>query len=450
MLNVVQFTDLCRNGSRFKRFVFACCMPINAGRLKKKNDGWRVSRNASAGAHDPHNRYSKISFHCAHDDECAPARLEMKRKTLCCCLLTYGRLDLGYALHDVGKARKNSTRRLSVSLRGGDNRRSPPPHRSGSSIDELNPNYVGPSHSSTRHPLQLPLGTGLNDSPNLPFLTVGDLEKKHLSYATVHQHPDESHAKFTNFYRRVTLLQLARDFAGRLFCDSNSAFTMIAVLCVVVFTAWQIPSANPSLRRHWVVSRNNFKSGRLASLLLSALSHADPLHLLYNLAALYSLGPSVQRALERRARRPSPFASFPWPPSLTRNGHGATKVQLLIWPLMIGAALSGSLGFLILGGARGADGLGLSAVTMSLLAVHAEAYPDSILGMVLAGIIPVRLPARRMLQLALLWSVGGSLLDLRLPQRVSHSAHLGGLLFGIAYWRYGGILGHESWQRHNV
>jgi membrane associated rhomboid family serine protease len=112
--------------------------------------------------------------------------------------------------------------------------------------------------------------------------------------------------------------------------------------------------------------------------------------------------------------------------------------------------LSGSLGFLFLGGARGANGLGLSAVTMSLLAVYAEAYPDSILGMVLAGIIPVRLPARRMLHLALLWSVGGSILDLRSPQRVAHSAHLGGLVFGIAYWRYGGILGYGSWQRHNI
>jgi membrane associated rhomboid family serine protease len=383
----------------------------------------------------------KISIHAASIDL---AFEEMKRTFCLLSCLTYGRLDLVYALHDVGKVRKSSTRRLSIFLRGGDNGRSSR-HRSGSSIYELNPNYVGPSRSPTRRPLQLPLETGHHEYfPSLSFLTVGDLEKTHRSHATVIQHPDESHAKFTNFYRRVTLLHLARDYAGRLFCDSNSALTVVAVLCVVVFTAWQIPSANPFLRRHWVVSRYNFKSGRWASLLLSALSHADPLHLLYNLAALYSLGPSVQRALEERARRPSPFASFPWPPSLTRNGHGATKVQLLIWPLMIGAALAGSLGFLFLGGARGADGLGLSAVTMSLLAVYAEAYPDSILGMVLAGIIPVRLPARQMLQLALLWSVGGSLLDLRSPQRVAHSAHLGGLLFGIAYWRYGGILGHGS------
>lgn len=141
-----------------------------------------------------------------------------------------------------------------------------------------------------------------------------------------------------------------------------------------------------------------------------------------------TLGPKVQSAL------------------LEQSSHyvrrsSSNVLHLVLWPFMIGAALSGSLAFLVLvglssrvGGSGGGGGcMGLSAVTMSMLSVYAHAYPDHVLGILIAGVLPVRLPAHQLLQVTLLYSLLGSLYATRFPQQVEHSAHLGGLVFGILY-----------------
>ena len=67
-------------------------------------------------------------------------------------------------------------------------------------------------------------------------------------------------------------------------------------------------------------------------------------------------------------------------------------------------------------------------------------FPNEILGILVAGIIPVRMSANQLLQLTVLWSILGTLVALTgRPQKIAHSAHLGGLLFGMTY--------HELWRR---
>jgi len=105
-----------------------------------------------------------------------------------------------------------------------------------------------------------------------------------------------------------------------------------------------------------------------------------------------------------------------------------------LWPLVVGAAMSGSMVFLIKG--RGAC-LGLSGVTLAFLALQAKLFPDRQLGTVL-GVFLVKVPAHLALKLLLIVSALGSL---DRSSSVAHLAHLGGLLYGMAYY--------ELWLRRN-
>jgi membrane associated rhomboid family serine protease len=90
--------------------------------------------------------------------------------------------------------------------------------------------------------------------------------------------------------------------------------------------------------------------------------------------------------------------------------------------------------------------MGLSDVTMALLAVYARIFPRQNLGIFLAGVIPVRMPASRLLNVVAAWSCAGCLLSrVRAPAtNVGHAAHLGGIVFGLAY--YEAWIRRREWQ----
>jgi membrane associated rhomboid family serine protease len=183
---------------------------------------------------------------------------------------------------------------------------------------------------------------------------------------------------------------------------------------MVVFGLWQVPAARPALSKWFVCSPANPP----AAAVLSSVSHAGLTHLLFNLVSLFTFGGPVRAAL----------ASVPrgWP----------------VWPLMLGSAVSGSVFHLILGSGRNVGGcMGLSDVTMALFAVYARLYPRHSLGFLLAGVVPVRMQASRLLGFMAAWSGAGTLLSrTRAPAtNIGHAAHLGGILFGLAYF--------EAWSR---
>jgi membrane associated rhomboid family serine protease len=196
---------------------------------------------------------------------------------------------------------------------------------------------------------------------------------------------------------------------------SSPAVAQTLVTCLGTFLLWQISACRPILNDYFVCSRRNLWAGRWSTLLLSSISHESLFHLAANLMALVSIGIPVKQTLQLS--------------------------KWSVWPLLLGGALTGSVSYLLMESGGGGC-IGLSAVTLSLLAVHARQYPKSVTGFLLFGVIPVRIQAEKALRVLLVWSLWGSCWKTGSRQRgvpIAHSAHLGGLLFGIAY--------HAAWVR---
>ena len=88
---------------------------------------------------------------------------------------------------------------------------------------------------------------------------------------------------------------------------------------------------------------------------------------------------------------------------------------------------------LLVSKSSGGGCMGLSGVTLAFLATFARMYPQRELGVMLMGIIPVRMQA----QVALSCTVGVECSGFHVSGiggNVAHSAHLGGLLFGMGYY----------------
>lgn len=161
-------------------------------------------------------------------------------------------------------------------------------------------------------------------------------------------------------------------------------------------------------------------------MILSSMSHISPYHLLVNLVTLSQLGPTVRQLLQHS--RPLLRSSGSW--------------KSVMWPLMASSAIF-SNGLYLLGSPRGASSLGLSGVTMALLAIQARAYPERKYGIVL-GVIPVSLRAKELLLILLAvsligtWSSSASWGRWRgigsSKTNVAHLGHLGGLIYGLLYY----------------
>jgi rhomboid-like protein len=248
----------------------------------------------------------------------------------------------------------------------------------GGNYVELNPNWAPPGPNP--HEAWLKTQESYNDQ-----------DQSFVTYENVGRRPQSPSAR-DRFVNYVSQLH-----------QTNPSLSISALACILVFVLWQIPPLEPLMRNLFTCSRQNLRRDRFPSVLLSTISHASLKHLAINLLALLTAGPVVQQSLN--ATR--------WP----------------LWPLLVGAAMAGSTMFLVLGGRHGSC-LGLSGVTLALVAMQARIFPNKQLGLVI-GVIPVRLQAEFLLWGLLAWSVFGSIS----PQDgVAHLTHLGGLLFGMAYY----------------
>ena len=191
---------------------------------------------------------------------------------------------------------------------------------------------------------------------------------------------------------------------------TSRTLSSMSFSCIIVYILWQIPRFQGMLQHYFVANRHNIRHGRYVSMLLAAVSHASLTHLLVNLFAFLSFGPSLRQTL----------IMSNWP----------------LWPLIWGAALFASLSFLLFESQRGC--MGLSGVTLAFLALQARLTPERQFAVALMGILPVRMPAQVALICLLVWSLIGSLAR---KSRVAHVSHLGGLLFGMGYY--------ELWMRRN-
>jgi membrane associated rhomboid family serine protease len=283
-----------------------------------------------------------------------------------------------------------TTIRSALSLRGGKSSNDNNPI-------ELNPHWVPPGRGgSNPHQVWLETQQTYNDQSFVTYENVGLEPPSQSSPAS------SARDRFVNHVTQ--------------FHQTSPSLSVCAWSCLAISILWQIPACEPFLRNWFICSRQNVGTfHRFPSVLLSTISHASLKHLAVNIFALVTAGPVVQRSL----------STTRWP----------------LWPMLVGAGMAGSTMFLTFGGRHGSC-LGLSGVTLALVAMQARIFPTRQLGLVI-GVIPVKLPAEYLLWGLLTWSLLGSFVS-RPDDGIAHLTHLGGLLFGMAYyelWR-----NRRQWQ----
>jgi len=260
-------------------------------------------------------------------------------------------------------------------------------------------------------------GNGNGQLPNefhqTMFPPQGNQQQQMLARPAVHVRIESQpyYATTSSWGKRSTQTPLQRIFSSaKSLHQTSPTLSLVTLMSLLVYIAWQIPAFHGLLQSFFVCSGYNIHHGRLLCILLSAVSHASATHLLVNLFAYLTLGPSLLQTLN------------------------ATHWHL--FPFVLGAALAGSMAFLIRDGADGGC-MGLSGVTLAMMAFQAKLFPDKEFRMVLA-VFPITLKADMFLTVMLIWSVIGSVAP---HSKVAHITHLGGLLFGMGYY--------EVWLRRN-
>jgi len=230
--------------------------------------------------------------------------------------------------------------------------------------------------------------------------TLGDVNNDGFYHATF-QSPLQQ--------RPPPLTQLIRNYFTDLHKFSPTLFNG-TVVSLLLFLLWQLPASSSGaiiLRNHFLCSHYNvIKKKRFHALILSAFSHASFGHIAMNMYAYITFGRSVK-------------------PVLASQG-------ISLWVFVFSAAVFGNLTFLLFDKGHGSC-IGLSGVTLGLLAFDALVYPTKELRMIVS-FIPITLPAYYLFLGLLGFSVLG-ILGIEIGRsNVAHSTHLGGLIYGALFY----------------
>jgi membrane associated rhomboid family serine protease len=211
-----------------------------------------------------------------------------------------------------------------------------------------------------------------------------------------------------------------RDYMRGPSFDSRTSLTVkLVILLIGLFVIqcclqlyWRLP-----LYDWFALSLQGFKDKHYWQLLTFQFMHSYPWpwHVLFNCLALWFFGRSVEETLGSRQFLILYLAS----------GLFGGVVQLLtIWalPLHFDAQV-----------------VGASAGVMGLLAAYATLYPMREITFFIF-VFPVTLRAQYVFWLALGWSLFGVIVPY---SNVADAAHLGGLLMGVAYIRWGNNAQHQ-------
>ena len=171
-----------------------------------------------------------------------------------------------------------------------------------------------------------------------------------------------------------------------------------------------------TIRPYLALSPHGIESGRIWQLLTFQFLHdwPWPWHLLFNCLALYFFGREVETALGRK-----------------------TFLKLYL----ISGCLGGLLQLIIFWITKqNIYVVGASAGVFGLIAAYATLFPERQITLLLFFFIPLTLKAKYLFWGALVLSAWGATQS---HSSMAHGAHLGGLLAGMAYIRWG--LQLESW-----
>jgi membrane associated rhomboid family serine protease len=233
---------------------------------------------------------------------------------------------------------------------------------------------------------------------------LGDVENDHIR----RPHPTNHDTSYRNTGTAPKpIAEVVQEFFMRLY-QSSPALFYGTTSSIFMFLLWQIPSnaVSATLRRHFICSQYNLVHKRYHTLLTSSISHTTLSHIFMNIYGFLTFGKSVE-------------------PILKRN-------HISLQTFCVLAAIFANIFFVKLH----PDGscIGLSGVSLALLAFDAKMYPGKEIGF-LVRFIPIRLPAQYALAGLLLWSSLGILATKSgKGDGVAHATHFGGLVYGVAIY----------------
>lgn len=195
---------------------------------------------------------------------------------------------------------------------------------------------------------------------------------------------------------------------------SRPALWWLLGINLAVFALWHLWGVDhvELMRDNFLVSVENVRAGRVWTLLTSAFSHVDAMHLLFNGYALYVFGARVYDVAG-----PKRFVA-----------------------LYLAGGIAGSLGHVLYGLLTGdtVGALGASGAVMAIAMPFAWWYPK-----VTLILIFVPLPARWAVALFVLSDIAGVFGHTpfgMLGSQIAHAAHLGGAAVGLLFaWRLRGL-----------
>jgi membrane associated rhomboid family serine protease len=170
-------------------------------------------------------------------------------------------------------------------------------------------------------------------------------------------------------------------------------------------------AGNTAFFRLFALSSAGFRHGQIWQLLTYPLLHGGVFHLLCNGLGLYFLGKELQPLLGNQR----------------------------LTGLLVASAVMGGLVWAAVHFGRGGTVIGCSSAVCALLVVFACFYPDREITLLLFFVIPVTLKPKYIVLITAAITVFG-VFFYEIPGRmydidIAHSAHLGGMLAGLCYYR---------------
>ena len=298
---------------------------------------------------------------------------------------------------------------------------------------ELNPDYIDSSKSTTRrrrrNKSNKPLLSSQNEHDQW-ILLQQELQQNQQSKH--HQQGIDLHDQFAQIYdvdsgtdttmrRQRTLaeqtkgiLPYIRQKANLLRQVSPTSY-WTAVSCIGVFLLWHLlpSSTSPILYDIFSCSRLSIRHSRGLSLILSSISHQSLRHLIVNLWSLSYLVPRYRLLMTTK----------------TATSKSSTTTDL--WHFFIGSSIFSNAMFVLF--RKQGVCLGLSGVTMALLAACTNASPRDHIRIIVAGIVPISMSTLTLMEILFLISFLGSFST---RSTIAHLVHLGGLIFGTLYYQF--------------
>lgn len=174
---------------------------------------------------------------------------------------------------------------------------------------------------------------------------------------------------------------------------------------IAVFGLWRVPALQGFLSRHFLLSLENLRHGRIHTLLTSAFSHHSFPHLAFNMIAFYSFAPTMYKVT-------SPYDS-------------------LFLTLYLGGGLSCSIFSLLNKSIRSlpSSSLGASGCVYSVLFAFGLLFPQAQLGIIFIPFVSFS-AFKGLCGLAAFDTLG---LLFRRIAIFDHAGHIGGAIFGSAF-----------------